>query len=84
MAQSHSESYDLDDEFEDFMRKCNPKVKEHSQQYLESRRVFMAACASMFYYIVGLAKYDENVAEKELHRVSDQLDKFRELIGFNR
>ena len=65
--------FDIDDEFESFMRRCYPKVKEHWPQYKESRRIFIAGMASCFFYTVSLAKYEAEVGEEELHKLQDQL-----------
>lgn len=67
------EHFDIDDEFEAFMRRCYHKVKEHSPQYRESRRIFLAGMASCFFYVVSLAKFEEDIAEEELHKLQDQL-----------
>jgi hypothetical protein len=76
--------YDLDDEFEAFMRRCYPMVKEHSRQYLESRRIFIAGIASCYFYVVSLARYDVDEAEKELLNLQKQLDEFfMKKMGFN-
>jgi hypothetical protein len=66
-------AFDVDDEFEDFMRRCYPAVKEHDKQYTESRRIFLAGMVSCFFYTLSLAKYDTDIAEKELRKLQTQL-----------
>lgn len=77
-------SFDIDDEFEAFMRKANPLVRESSAQYKESRRVFVAGVAATYSFLLNeLTPLPEEQAMKELEKISDQLKAFRKRIGFN-
>ena len=78
-------SLDIDDEFESYMRKANPLVRETSVQYRESRRVFFAGCASMYSFLLNeLTALPEDQATKELSNISEQLKEFAKRIDFNR
>jgi hypothetical protein len=77
--------YDIDDEFENFMRRVYPDVLEHSIQFRECRRVFLSGAASMFLWLEGLAAYPENHGVDALADVSKQLEEFfYKQVGFNR
>jgi hypothetical protein len=77
--------FDLDDEFEDFMRKACPEVKEYSVQYRESRRVFAAGCAAMYYFCAfEVSELPEDEAVKELEKLRAQLREFfKHRLGFS-
>jgi hypothetical protein len=78
--------YDIDDAFEEFMRKANPGVREASVQYAESRRVFMAGIASVFLFLQGteLRAISDEEAEAQLKLIDAQLiDFFKRRVGFN-
>lgn len=78
-------AFDLDDEFEEFMRKVFPMVRETETQYKESRRVFVAGCAAMFFFWVrDVARVSDEEGVEALKKVQDQLDEFmRKRIGFS-
>lgn len=78
-------SFDLDDEFEHFMRKVFPMVRETETQYKESRRVFVAGCAAMYSHLVNeLTILPEDEALKELEKISEQIQEFmKKRIGFS-
>jgi len=77
--------FDLDDEFENFMRRVFPAVKEHEIQYKESRRVFTAGAAVMFMHITGeIPQLSEDHAMEELKKLDDQFsDFFKKRVGFS-
>lgn len=77
--------YDVDDAFEEFMRKCFPLVKETTTQYRESRRIFYAGVTSVYYALVGdITKLPDTDAEKQLGLIDDQLvEFFKKRVGFN-
>ena len=71
---------DLDDAFEDWMRKWYPTVREHDVQYQETRRAFFAGCAVVFYFIRKIlnmvfaseeAYNDKVLAEEAANAVQD-------------
>jgi hypothetical protein len=74
------EPLDIDDVFEDFMRKVNPSVAEHSVQYKESRRCFFAGCAAVFYNTIALTTIPEPDAMQELTSIDNQLTEFQERL----
>jgi len=78
------ESFDIDDEFQRFMLKCFPNVKEHEVQYKESRRIFSAGAAVMFMHVTGeLAQLPEETALEELKKLDAQFeDFFKKRVGF--
>jgi len=77
--------YDIDDAFEDFMRRANPDVPEHATQYKESRRVFFAGICSMYYFLMSneFQGLDENQALAEVADIDLQLQAFKNRVGFN-
>lgn len=78
-------AFDIDDEFETFMRKANPKVKETSYQYFESRRVFAAGVAAFYFYLTNeLTEVSEDQGMRELEKVRQQLvEFFGKRVGFS-
>ena len=76
--------FDIDDEFEAFMRKCAPEVPETSVQYKESRRVFSAGAAVMFLYITReLPLFSDESGVEELQKLQAQFDEmFYKRIGW--
>ena len=75
---------DIDDEFEDFMRKIHPTVGAHTAQYRESRRVWFAATANIFYLLHGkVADLPEDEGLQVLTDLGEQLLAFTTKIGFN-
>lgn len=70
------EPLDLDDAFEDLMRKANPTVKQHSVQYRESRRMFFSGAASIFMHLLQVATLPEREAETQLGQIEKQIEEF--------
>jgi hypothetical protein len=68
---------DLDDVFDDYMRKVNPEVVQHSTQYRESRRAFFAGAAALYYHLLALTSRSEEFAMAELQQVEKQLTDFK-------
>lgn len=77
--------FDLDDEFEKFMRTANPRVPETSMQYKESRRVFVAGAAAMFLFTTNeLTTLNDDDAFKQLEKIKAQLEEFfKKRVGFS-
>ena len=67
---------DLDDAFEDLMRKANPTVAQHSVQYRESRRMFFSGAASVFHELLRLTSLPDDQAENQLDAIHKQVDEF--------
>jgi hypothetical protein len=67
--------FDIDDEFESFMREVLPHVAEHSTEYRVMRDVFFAGCAvtSEFYMQHAFPSID---TLKALQKVHDQINEF--------
>lgn len=78
-------SFDIDDAFEEFMRKANPRVPETATQYLESRRVFYAGIAALFMFVSNdLTTLPDEEAFRELEKIKKQIDQFfHKRLGFN-
>jgi hypothetical protein len=85
MGDSPLIAFDLDDEFESFMRKACPLVRETSIQYKESRRVFVSGCAAMYQHLLNeVTTLPEAEAHKELEQISVQLEQFfHKRLGFS-
>lgn len=66
------ELYDIDDGFEDFMRKASP-LKGHDIRYQESRKVWFASVAG---FLCGIAESGCSVDEV-IESVIKQLNDFR-------
>jgi hypothetical protein len=69
---------DIDDEFEDFMRKSYGYVAP--RQYRESRRVFFAGVALMYYHSLSLAELREEIGIAELKQIGEQLTGFNKQV----
>jgi hypothetical protein len=67
---------DLDDEFEELMRKSQPGVPIYTTQYRESRRVFYAGAAAMFLGTMRLATLPDDQAEEGMSDLQKQLEAF--------
>jgi hypothetical protein len=78
------EPLDLDDAFDDFMRKVNPAVQKHEEQYRESRRVFFAGAAVLFFRMVDLATVPDADGFAELDNIKRQLEAFNTLVEGDR
>jgi hypothetical protein len=78
--------YDIDDEFEDFMRRVQPDLPETSVQHKESRRVFFAGVCSLYYFLMSndFQSLPDQQALEECARIDKQLMEFKDLVGFNR
>jgi hypothetical protein len=77
-------AFDLDDEFEEFMRKVNATVPQYSGQYKESRRVFMAGAGAMFIFCTfELAKLPDEEGVAALEKLRRELNEFfYKRVGF--
>jgi len=75
---------DLDDAFESYMRKVNPTVAETSTQYRESRRVWFAAVAVIYYYLLSVTTLPEDDAIKLLAKIEKQLREFKTRVEKDR
>lgn len=69
--------FDLDDKFQEFMQKVYPTVREHDDQYKESKRVFVAGVTCLYYHLtLGLTELPDSEAEQELESIHQQIDEF--------
>lgn len=76
---------DLEDEFDDFMRKVNPTVQPHSVQYHESRRVWFAACAALFQQMAfNVPEVSDDEGVKEFENINAQLHEFKKRVAEHR
>lgn len=73
---SDSTAFDLDDAFEDLMRRVNPDVPQHGIQYKESRRMFYAGAAAVFFRTLELTALEDDKAEEQLANLQKQLEEF--------
>jgi hypothetical protein len=74
-------SLDIDDEFDDYMRKVAPDVEQHSVQYRESRRCFYGgACVVLMHIMQVASDLPENEAEIEIAQLEDQLAEFSDRV----
>lgn len=65
---------DFEDAFADYMRRVLPGVPEHSVQYRESRRAFVAGARRIYIYMTQeVVKLSDTAAEKELQRLDNEL-----------
>ena len=63
--------FDIDDEFEAFMREVHPHVAEHSTEYSVMRRVFYAGCTTIFHSFFmsnELAALSRTMTGRKTHR----------------
>lgn len=67
---------DLDDAFEDLMRRAYPDVQTTDVQYRESRRVFYAGAAAVFFYTLELTALSDDEAEIRLGNLQKQIEEF--------
>lgn len=73
---------DLDDVFEEFMRKVNPAVQQHEAQYKESRRVWFAACAALFHHMAfSVPTVSDADGIKEFMSINRQLLAFKKRVA---
>jgi hypothetical protein len=73
---------DIDDAFDGYMRATNPSVAQHTPQYRESRRCFMAGMWQMLQHMLRVAELlNDEGAERELARVEDQLVQFKQRVA---
>ena len=68
--------FDLDDTFEEMMRRAYHDVAEHSVQYRESRRIFYAGAAAVFFHTIGLANLSDEQGEEQLSALQKQIEDF--------
>jgi hypothetical protein len=78
------EPLDIDDAFEEFMRKVNPSIPQHSPQYRESRRVWFAGVASLNHHLIALTSESEDFGARELQSISRQLLEFNHRVAEGR
>jgi hypothetical protein len=67
---------ELDDAFEELMRRAWPKVSQSSTQFHESRRVWFAAVHWTLCIISRLADQDEETTNSVLEQLDKQIDEF--------
>ena len=66
--------YDIDDRFEDFMRKIYPTVKETDRQWIECRRVFLAGVTSLYYaFVHEITLMSDEEGQQQLAHIEAQL-----------
>lgn len=66
--------FDLEDAFDDYMRRVAPDVAEHTVQYRESRRAFVAGARRIYVHMTqGVVQLSDSDAEKELVRLDKEL-----------
>lgn len=67
----------LEESFEDLMRKAYPSVLLNSVQYRESKMLFFAGAAAVFYYSTNqLTALPDEQAEAEMQKIQDQIRSF--------
>lgn len=71
-------AFDLDDEFETMMRKLYSEVKEYSNQYRESRRIFFAGALCTFLRSIDLAARSDDDAAAGMADLNQQIMAFFE------
>lgn len=70
-------TFELDDQFEELMRRAYPKVEQTENQWHESRRVFFAGAATMVHELSKIAELeDEDEITKRLNQIRHQLREF--------
>lgn len=67
---------DLDDAFEALMREAAPHVGAYTVQYRESRRMFYAGAAAVFFHALELTNLPEDQAEEHLSGLQKQIEEF--------
>jgi hypothetical protein len=72
---------DIDDQFEDYMKRCYPGLPRHAAQYRESRRIFFAGMATTFWHIMKLTGLPDDKAEAALQHLETQLREFAQRVG---
>lgn len=76
---------DLDDAFEEFMRKTNPSVEQHSVQFRECRRAFYAGVTVLYFHQTGaMLDASEARAVAELESIGMQLAEFKLRVASER
>ena len=71
---------DLDDAFENFMRKVHAGLPETSVQWNECRRVFFCGVEQMFSLCMQLTALPDDEAEKGLANIQQQLRNFAQRL----
>lgn len=65
---------DLDDAFDDYMRRVAPTVPQASMQWRESRRAFVAGMRRVYVYMTQeVVTLSDDAAEKELQRLDNEM-----------
>lgn len=71
------QALDLDDAFEDYMRRVQPTTPQHALQYKESRRVWFAAASVVFDHIsLEITQLSDEDAFKQLQLLGAQFEAF--------
>lgn len=66
--------FDIEDEFDTYMRKVAPSVQQHDVQYRESRRAFVVGARRLYIYMTqGVVQLSDSDAEKELQRLDREM-----------
>lgn len=74
-------SLDIDDAFEGYMRATNPGVAQHSSQYRESRRCFMAGMWQTLQHMLRVsAELPEAEAMRQIGLLENQLMVFKQRV----
>lgn len=69
----------VDDEFDDFMRRCFPTVKQHDVQWNTSRQVWFAATNCLLAFMLcDLTEVSENEALRKMDDLTCQMKEFLE------
>jgi hypothetical protein len=67
-------SFDLEDEFDNYMRQVAPSVQQHEVQYRESRRAFIAGARRLYLHMTrDVVQLSDSDAEKELQRLDKEM-----------
>lgn len=71
---SNPAQFDLEDAFDDYMRRVAPEVLQHEIQYRESRRAFIAGARRLYVYMTQeVVTLSDAAAEKELQRLDNEM-----------
>jgi hypothetical protein len=79
-------TFDIDDEFESFMREVFPTEAEHSAEYKTCRRVFYAGCVAIFFNFFmsdELLALSPDERLKAFENVKAQMKELREREDFD-
>jgi len=76
---------DIDDAFDGYMRTVNPSVAQHTAQYRESRRCFMAGMWQALQHMLRVsAELPEAEAMAEIAQLEAQLVAFKQRVAQER